>query len=295
MKYGFLFTFLLLTTIITACGVQTDLRQQTANHIARPAFMAERFINADGFQLKTWERMHQRGAPAIIYIEGDSRVLGTTSPAHPVALELASRDGSKNLGYLARPCQFIKFPKTKSCGSEYWTSTLYSEEIINAYETAIDNMVALYDLNGIHLVGYDGGANIAAILTARNKNILSLRTVAGNLNPQLTDGALLSTDSIYAIDYGQRLSNVPQMHFIGEQDTYITPKVYHSYRQSLGLSECVNFKIVPDASHKKGWVEKWPTLLTEAMPFCDESYKELPLPAPTPTDIPKTLYKELAK
>lgn len=293
MKYHILSPFLLL--LITACGVQTDLRQQSANHIARPAFMSERFIDADGLQLKTWERMHQRGDSAIIYIEGDSKIIGSPSPYNPVALQLASRDGSENLGYLARPCQFIKFPQAKGCDSTYWKDELYSERIINAYETAIDDIIKRYDINGVHLVGYDGGANIAAIITARNKNILSLRTVAGNLNPAMVDGDKLSPNSIYAIDYGSQLSNVPQMHFMGELDTYITPKVYHSYRQSLGISECIDFKIIPDADHTQGWVEKWPTLLTTAMPYCKETYKEVPLPEPTPTEIPKTLYKDLAK
>jgi hypothetical protein len=291
MKYTLLLTFLALT----ACGVQTDLRQQTANHIARPAFMSERFIHADGFQLKSWERMHQRGDAAMVYIEGDSHAIGAPTPFHPVALELASRDGSKNLAYLGRPCQFIKFPQTKGCENNYWKSELYTEEIIRAYESAINDIVKRYDINGIHLVGHGGGGNLAAILTARNKDVLSLRTVAGNLNPELVDKNRLSADSIYAVDYGTQLATVPQMHFIGGLDTYITPKIYHSYRQSIGLSECINFQIIPDASHTRGWVEKWPRLLTEAVPYCEEIYKEVPLPEPTPMEIPKTLYKDLAK
>lgn len=301
MKY---FTSLLLTLLITACGVQTDLRQQSANQIARPAFMTERFITADGFQLKAWERMHQNGGVATIYIEGDSRIIGETTPHSPVALMLAARDGAKNLAYLARPCQFIKSPQTKNCDDSYWEEKLYTKDVVMAYETALDNIIAEYDLTGLHLVGYDGGANIAAILAARNKNILSLRTVAGNLNPELTDqthGDIHgktnhATASLYATDYGRHLANIPQMHFIGALDTYITPDIYHSYRQTIGLSECINFELVQGASHIKGWEDQWPTLLT-LRPYCDDSYKSLPRPSRTPTDaeIPKTLYKELTK
>lgn len=289
MKYIFLLSLL----FITACGVTTDLRQQTANHIARPAFMSERFIDTPHFQIQTWERMHQRGGEATIYIEGDSPLIGTPSPYNPVALHLASRDNSINLGYLARPCQFIKFPEAKGCDNHYWKDKQYTEEIISAYEIALNNMVKTYDLTGLHVVGYDGGANIAAVLTARNKNILSLRTVAGNLNPELTHKTP-QTDALYAIDYGSKLANVPQVHFIGGKDNLITPAIYHSYRQTLGLSECVDYHLVPDAGHIDGWVEKWSDLL-ELMPRCKEKYKEVPLPAPTPTEIPKTLYKDLAK
>jgi len=53
---------------LTACGLDTDVDIQTANQIARPAFMVERTIDADTFGLNAWERMHQRGAPATIYI-----------------------------------------------------------------------------------------------------------------------------------------------------------------------------------------------------------------------------------
>lgn len=284
---------LLFLFVITACGVQTDWRQQTANHIARPAFMSERFINSDGFQLKTWERMHQRGGAARIYIEGDSPVISSPTPYHPVALELAARDDAENIAYLGRPCQFIKFPQKKGCDDDYWKDKRYTEEIIHAYEVALDDIVKTYDLNGIHLVGYNGGANIAAILTAHNKNIVNLRTVAGNLNPEIASNTKY-TDAIFAIDYGSKLSDVPQIHFIGERDSYITPQVYHSYRQSVGLSECIDYKIVPETTHRRGWVEKWSELL-KIMPYCEETYKEVPLPEPTPMEIPKTLYKDLAK
>lgn len=290
MKYAILSSLLFLV----ACGVQTDIRQQSANHIARPAFLSERFINAQGFQLQTWERMHKRDSEATIYIEGDSHIIGATTPYHPVALELAAHDNAKNIGYLGRPCQFIKMPQSKGCGNTYWTDRLYTEEIITAYEIALNDIVKTYGITGIHLVGYDGGANIAAILTARNKNILSLRTVAGNLNPELTN-KIDQTDAVYAVDYGSKLATVPQMHFIGGLDTYITPEIYHSYRQAVGLSECINFQIVPGSAHKHGWAEVWPTLLKTALPYCKETYKELPLPEPTPMEIPETRYEKLAK
>lgn len=294
MKY---FSALILSLLITACGLQTDLRQQSANQIARPAFMTERFISADGFKLKAWERMHQNGGVATIYIEGDSRVIGKSTPHTPVALTLAARDGAKNLAYLGRPCQFIKFPQAKNCDDSYWKEKLYTEDVIKAYETALDNITTEYDLNGLHLIGYDGGANIATVLAARNKNVISLRTVAGNLNPELTNNRLqLDSASIYAIDYGRKLADVPQMHFIGASDRYITPDVYHSYRQTVGLSECINFELVQGASHIKGWEDQWHALLA-LTPYCDEEYKSLPLPTPTPTnaEIPKTLYKDLSK
>lgn len=120
--------------VLTACGAETDIKQQAANKIARPAFMVERSIQAGQFSLKAWERMHQRHDIATVYIEGDSINQIDTNPSlvaknllrinptpdMPLALYLASRDKSTNLAYITRPCQYIKMPEDKGCGTAYW-------------------------------------------------------------------------------------------------------------------------------------------------------------------------------
>jgi len=105
----------LVSLSLVACGTQTHLRQETANRIAVPAFMIERNIPTGNFDLNVWERMHRRGQPMTVYVEGDST--SNPTPANPVALHLASRDLAKNVAYIARPCQFIKFPEKKGCSS----------------------------------------------------------------------------------------------------------------------------------------------------------------------------------
>lgn len=282
---------LLSILILSACSVETDFKQQTANQIARPAFMVERTINTGDFTLDAWERMHQRGETATLYIEGDSinqvdtnaSLIGRNlarinpTPNMPLALLLASRDKSTNLAYLTRPCQYVKMPEEKGCDTSYWQENRFTPEVVEAYVTAMDDMKARYGLTGFHVVGYDGGANIAAILAAKRADIVSLRTVAGNLNPDLTNDKTnhktLASNSLMAIDHASQLVNVPQHHFIGAADPVITPGVYHSYRQMLGLSDCISYSLIPDADHTKGWVEKWPELL-EITPKCEVAYQE---------------------
>ena len=151
MKYiilSSLFSFF----ILAACGLQTDLKQQAAKHIARPAFMVERSIPTGSFGLNAWERMHQRHAPATIYIEGDSdgihiqpaqvqnprfepNVRGffgeDATRMNPVGLHLASRDLSENLAYIARPCQSVKFPEKNGCAPRYWKEDRFAPEILD--------------------------------------------------------------------------------------------------------------------------------------------------------------------
>lgn len=301
MKYIPFYTFLSLI-LLGACTVQTDLKQQTASHIARPAFMVERFIPAGSFQLQAWERMHAPNDVVTIYIEGDginqkkakqatpSNFPGIDpTPLNPVALHLASRDQAKNIAYLGRPCQFIKNPQDKGCAANYWQEKRFAPEVIDAYQTALNDIAARYDITGFHLVGYDGGANIAAVIAAHRKDVLSLRTVAGNLNPDFSaennELAALSSNSVVAVDYGSSLAMVPQHHFIGAADDVITPSIYHSYRQAVGLSECIHYSLVQDADHTRGWVEKWPSLLAH-QPQCATVHPPPAMPLPPVGDIP---------
>ncbi len=329
--------FALIGGTLSACTLQTELGTQTANHIARPAFMVERFIPAGNFQLKAWERMHAPYDVATVYIEGEGfywkkdtpekridrldngkpkkksrwfpsnvqtdKKLGVNTnldinalsptPNNPVGLHLASRDLSKNLAYLARPCQFIKTPEKKGCSADYWKAKQFAPEVISAYESALSDMASRYDLTGFHLVGYGAGANIAAVLAAKRKDVLTLRTVAGDLNPDFTtqshNAMPLASNSVMAVDFGSALANIPQHHFIGAADEIITPGVYHSYRQMVGLSDCVHYSLVQDADHKRGWVERWPELLKH-QPQCAVVHENLPT-LPPAGDFPGDYHK----
>ncbi|MEM6812059.1 MAG: alpha/beta hydrolase [Pseudomonadota bacterium] len=316
MKYVLVF----LSVLITACAIDTDMDIQTSERIARPAFMVERSINNEQFQLQAWERMHNRGQPATIYIEDDGTAIEFSenqidtvllksisnkdqrlidpTPENPVALHLASRDRSKNLAYLARPCQFIKFPESKGCDASYWKERRYTPEVVAAYQDALNDIAARFDINGFHLVGYGGGANIAAVLAAKRDDVLSLRTVAGNLSPAFVneyhDGKMpYATNSLLATDFGEALSQVPQHHFIGAADQRIPPGSYHSYRQSIGLSDCISYSVVQDADHERGWVQLWPQLLG-IIPQCGEVFDDLP-PLPPAPEFPGDFRKTKGK
>lgn len=294
MKYILLSSFLSIS-ILGACGIQTDVKQQTASHIARPAFMVERTIATDSFNLEAWERMHKRHDVATIYIGGDTdSQLGnkTTQTGfslfktdatrrNPVGLHLASRDKADNLAYLYRPCQNIKFPEDKGCEADDWHINRYAPAVVQSYQSALDDIAARYDISGFHLVGYDGGANIAGILAGTRKDILTLRTVAGDLNPRFIDNNALGpvgTSAVLAVDYARALSQIPQHHFIGAADQIITPGTYHSYRQAVGLSDCMHYSVIQDADHTNGWVEKWGQL-SMIIPQCAVIHApETPLP-----------------
>ncbi len=312
IKKRALISLIILMTITACAQFEVGPKTGAANRIARPAFMVERLIPTENFKLYVWERMHDRGAPGVIYIGADSLnwpdkdlvaddfLLDKTTPENPMTLHLATRDSSSNVAYLSRPCQYLNNKEAELCPEKYRNDARYSSEVIDSYHTVLDEMKARYDLSSFHLVGVDGGAQIAAFLTAERKDVVSLRTISGNLNHSFVateHGSTPLNDSLNAVNIAPRLAHVPQHHFIGGADSIITPGVYHSFRQAMGNSSCVHYSLVQDAGHHRGWVEKWPELM-KILPEC--TFKEsgiMPEPAKSNFEpyIPSRDYRPISK
>lgn len=284
-------------------NVGAEYREVTAERIARPAFMVERYLDAGGMRFKLWERTYERGEPANLYIEGGdedatylSRIITQDStPNNPVALHLASRDHADNLIYISRPCQFresVGADKDMECDPALWSNRRFSPEVMEAYQQALNEIKARWNITEFNLIGYDGGANIAAGLAATRSDIASLRTVAGNLSPDMAFAkkeTKLDADNIRANAIAPSLAKIPQHHFVGAGDEDVPPAIYHSFRQQMGESDCVHYTMVQDADHTRGWVEKWPELLNSSVTcqsesMVDPNHVPVALP-PIPEDI----------
>lgn len=284
-------TYLLLTSLIgaalipAACSI-TENREITAERIARPAFMVERTLTAGPADFQLWERMHERYAPANVYIEGDGNAaadgsyFSNTTPDNPVGLHLASRDNADNLLYIGRPCQFRDPQDENKCAPALWSNRRFSPEVVVAYNEVLDEVKARYNITEFNLIGYNGGANIAAALSTQREDVVSLRTVAGTLSPAISYDAKknpLDPDSITAFSVAPDLATTPQHHFIGAGDPVGSAEGYHSFRQQMGESRCVHYTFVQDADTTRGWVEKWPELL-KATIECEPEHVPAPLP-----------------
>ncbi len=249
------------------------MRAETAQRIASPAWMIQRDIPANEFNLLAYERIHDKGGVANIYIEGDGEAFTSKgewetnpTPRNPVALHLASKDKAENVIYLARPCQFIgTLASGEACDDSTWKSARFSGNVIAAYDAALDEIALRYDITGFNVIGYSGGAAIATLIAKERRDVLSLRTVAGILDHK-TQSTLLGhpelTDSLNPVDEASTLVRMPQYHFVGGQDQYVPPAVLHSYLQSMPPTHCVQSMVVQEASYDTGWVDKWPELLT---------------------------------
>lgn len=273
-------SLVLLTLLISACANSASVssRQSLAQDIAQTSSFKQKIINAAPFALTTYQRINQPSSQsANIYIEGDGLAWLSRStpslnptPSDPIALHLAKADPAPNVIYLARPCQYSGRIDGKPCDQKYWMGSRYAPEILNSYNTALNDLKNKNGFSSFNLIGFSGGGTIAAILAGQRSDIATLRTVAGNLDhkahSQYHRVSPLSS-SLNPPNYAARLKLIPQHHFIGANDETVPPEIYQSYKNEIGNSSCLNASIIPNTNHSDGWTEQWSGLLKQE-PTC---------------------------
>ncbi len=208
-----------------------------------------------------------------VFIEGDGnswkkrdQVSDNPTPKNPLSLKLAMQDVAANVIYIARPCQY-HFDKEK-CKSRYWSNARYSEEVIQSTNEVLSQIKTRHPHAHFLLIGFSGGGNIAALLSARRKDVSGLITVAGNLDHDaLNEYHHVSPmlNSLNAIHYAKELKNIPQRHYAGSKDKIVPAWLATKYKQELN-SPCVSMEVIKGNTHHQGWEEQWPQFLKEALP-----------------------------
>ena len=198
-----------------------------------------------------------------IYIEGDGvswvdrfTPSSDPTPTDPLAFRMALIDSGDNVIYLARPCQYVW---SDNCNKETWTISQYSSEVLDSYNEIINHLSKTYEK--IHLVGYSGGAGIVMYLASLdNKNIKSIRTIAGNINHNdlskiLDISRLKKSVNFYSIE--TKAKKVPQIHYYGLKDKTVPNELQILYAERNRGNSCVKIQSVKKASHNKGWSNFW--------------------------------------
>ncbi|TAL32391.1 MAG: alpha/beta hydrolase [Alphaproteobacteria bacterium] len=254
---------------LAGCGSTIASRTHLAAGIAAGQLPVHDLMPAGNFSLASYARFTKDGEAVRVYIEGDGLAwLGSREPSrnptptNPVALRLAARDSAPNVVWLARPCQYEGFSAT--CPADYWTSMRFAPEVVFAYMEALDTLKQKHAVTGFELVGFSGGGAIATLLAARRGDILSLRTVAGNLDIAAFNGLHGVSPmplSLNPRDVGAKIQHIPQLHFTGGNDDIVPQSIYDSFALASPNTPCLHHAVVKDAAHEKGWDEVWPKLL----------------------------------
>jgi hypothetical protein len=267
---------LIVAAALSGCQAAPSARLGTAQSIAQSASMAEHDIAAPPFLLRSYERIGDASRPARVYIEGDGlawlskrRASPDPTPINPVALSLARADKGVNVVYLARPCQYNRSHTGGACPPKYWQEARFAPEVIAAMNHALDDIKRRHGLRRIELVGFSGGAAIALLMTAERRDVVSVRTVAGNLDTdtfsRLHDVSPMSA-SLNPASVARHIGVIPQRHFVGGKDDVVPVGIFNAYRSAAGKQARVSLALVGEASHETGWVERWPGLLDQRVP-----------------------------
>jgi pimeloyl-ACP methyl ester carboxylesterase len=250
--------------------------QTHADALATRGALTRDTIDTDSFVLTAYQRLTRPGLPLTVYIEGDglawiNRNEASTDPTplNPLGLRLAAVDPGPNVLYLARPCQFTPRRDNPRCTVDLWTSRRFSSVVVDSLDQAIDHYVRQAQSHGIELVGYSGGGALAVLLAARRHDVLSVRTVAGNLDQAEVNrlhGVSPMPESLNAIDVAHQVSGIPQWHFSGADDHTVPPQIATRFAAAAG-GDCIRLKVLPGMTHGGDWPRLWPALLALA-PRC---------------------------
>ncbi|MBD1138929.1 hypothetical protein IDH27_01195 [Pelagibacterales bacterium SAG-MED46] len=253
--------FLLILILLNSCStIDIDEKQDNFLSLNKGQF-SENVYNMSEFDIFSVKKIINNNI-LTVYIEGDGQAwldrftpsLDPT-PSDPVAFKLALEDNSENVIYLARPCQYIM---SSDCNKTVWTSLQYSETILETYKSILSELSKNY--KEIHLVGYSGGAAIAIYLASiEDLKIKSIRTVAGNINPDeitllLNLSGYKKSVNFYSIE--DKIKDISQTHYYGTKDKVIPLELHLNFEERNLKNKCIKIEQV-SASHNKGWDDFW--------------------------------------
>ena len=184
-------------------------------------------VQTSSFQIQTVTPSHfSPGKRLTVFIEGDGHAWATsTQPSldptpHTFAFADLAMQGHPGI-YLARPCQFVQ---SKSCDKSLWTDARFSKVVVDSVNQAISQLKARYKASEVELIGYSGGAAIALLVASERDDITQLQTIAGNVDPAAwvaLKGLSALSRSMNTLAHPEKLSLIPQRHFVGASDRTI--------------------------------------------------------------------------
>ncbi|RKT60883.1 hypothetical protein DFR40_1033 [Azonexus fungiphilus] len=259
----------LLPLCLAACSslpTPAERRQLAETLAAQHAWQALD-IAGERLTLRAWLPAKAAAADELtIYIEGDglawlssSQPSADPTPREPLALRLALAQPAGNAAYLARPCQYVSSP---GCRQADWTEGRFAADLVAATNLAVDRLKQRFSARRLTLVGYSGGAAIAALVAARRDDVGRLVSVAGNLDHRAwTTLQRISplAGSLNPVDAAGRLAAIPQRHFVGGKDRIVPAAVAESYVRS-GAAKPASITVIEDFDHHCCWAARWPEL-----------------------------------
>lgn len=271
MKVWSFSVLVVMAFLLQGCArFSVESRVENADAMAEQAGWKKQTLHTEYFSIRSYSPNAEKSVsndPLTIYIEGDglawisrTKPSSNPTPINPLALTLALKDQG-NVVYLGRPCQYVE---GKSCSRKYWTVERFAPEVVASMDEAVSLVKAKMHASQLVLVGYSGGGAVAALVAARRDDVVRLVTVAGNLDPQKwTQQLNVSplTGSLNPADYWKKLTDIPQLHLVGGNDSSVPLFVAESYQARFPDGKKPPIKIVAGFDHHCCWSTQWPELI----------------------------------
>lgn len=270
----------LLILLLAACAgpmPSAEQRGQNMDAAASARHWEKLLLPGEGFALTAYAPSPEhRNGVLTIYIEGDglawlsrARPSDDPTPNRALGLELALRHPDNAVAYLARPCQNTAPADWGVCREAFWTGRRFSPEVVEASTQAIDVLKRRTGAEKLILVGYSGGGAIAALVTARRRDVVRLITVAGNLD--IAAWTALQrveplTGSLNPADSWQKLQEIPQLHFVGGKDRVVPPSIAAAYRSRFPVTQQPEVRVEAEFDHACCWAERWAERMRTLLP-----------------------------
>lgn len=274
MHHKQFFLSIIIITILCSCTNNSAIKQSKANKLAEQANFISKTVNTNYFTIQTYHKLSNNITPLNVYIEGDGlswinkyRLSSNPTPTEPLVLELATYDPNENILYIARPCQYIDLNLETHCNAKYWSKSRFSEEVISSIEQVINHYRSNCNQK-VNIIGYSGGGNIAAIIAARNKYVISLRTIAGNLDHVTLHhyhNVTQLNDSLNAIDFTKNLKYCPQLHLIGVNDIIVPEIIVGKFAKKINNPACISIIKLAHVDHYRGWSKIWSNIIKQPL------------------------------
>ncbi|MBO4369574.1 MAG: hypothetical protein J5803_05700 [Desulfovibrio sp.] len=199
-----------------------------------------------------------------VYIEGDGHAFlspalpsSDPTPYYPVALWLAIHDPSPNpVVYLARPGQYLD--GVQNVSKAFWTDARYSEEVLTAYDEALDNLKENLGASKLTLVGFSGGGCVCTLLAERRCDVVFLGSIGGNINLHAWfewKNLDPMPDSLDPMESVETIRHIPQRHVIGTEDTQIPWEGLLAFCTACGQK--ASCQRIPNMGHIGPWHNVW--------------------------------------
>lgn len=216
-----------------------------------PSGFQMREAQTEHFSLPVWEKAPLESGKVIRFYITDN---GNPTPEKPTALKLAAKDSFKNIVVISRPCQYA--PNKLCSNKKIYGTAQYNPEIIKEIEEVVAYYIQKYNAKGIEFVAYGGAAPIAFAIGSGLNNVRQIITIAGLLD---LDGYVnkhnlpdFDKEAANPIKMVNRVSQIPQVHFVGGKDELTTQGMTERFVSKLKNPRSAIVKVAPDMGHT-GW------------------------------------------